>query len=148
MADNTRFYIGGEWVEPRCSETLEVINPATEEAIGRIAMGGREVARSAAPTVKRVAQELGRKSANIPMEDADFPTVVARDNFGMCTNSGQSQLVVQERSGTGFSESGAQETKETGSIKLGRTECRSGPADRAINLGERLRTMFLPLTDG
>ena len=49
---------------------------------------------------------------------------------GLCA-----QLAVQERSGTGFSESGAQETKETGSINLGRTCCRSGPADRAINLG-------------
>jgi aldehyde dehydrogenase (NAD+) len=51
---------------------------------------GVEVARSAAPTVKRVAQELGGKSANILLDDADFPTVVARDLFGMCTNSGQS----------------------------------------------------------
>ena len=35
----------------------------------------------------------------------------------------------------GFSESGAQETKETGSINLGRTCCRSSTAERVINLG-------------
>ena len=51
---------------------------------------GVEVARAAAPTVKRVAQELGGKSANIILDDADLAAVVARDMTGMCTNSGQS----------------------------------------------------------
>ncbi len=51
---------------------------------------GIEVARNAAPTVKRVAQELGGKSANIILDDADFAETVARDLAGMCTNSGQS----------------------------------------------------------
>lgn len=51
---------------------------------------GVEVARSAAPTVKRVAQELGGKSANIILDDADLPAAIARDVAGMCTNSGQS----------------------------------------------------------
>ena len=51
---------------------------------------GVEVARAAAPTVKRVAQELGGKSANIVLDDADFETVISRDMTGMCTNSGQS----------------------------------------------------------
>ena len=51
---------------------------------------GVEVARNAAPTVKRIAQELGGKSANIILDDADFAASIARDVFGMCTNSGQS----------------------------------------------------------
>ena len=51
---------------------------------------GIEVARNAAPTVKRVAQELGGKSANIILDDADFGAAIARDVFGMCVNSGQS----------------------------------------------------------
>ncbi|HVJ98307.1 MAG TPA: aldehyde dehydrogenase family protein, partial [Acidimicrobiia bacterium] len=51
---------------------------------------GIEVARAAAPTVKRVAQELGGKSANIILDDADFEAVITRDLAGMCTNSGQS----------------------------------------------------------
>ena len=51
---------------------------------------GIDVARNAAPTVKRVAQELGGKSANIILDDADFSQVIARDVFGMCLNSGQS----------------------------------------------------------
>ena len=51
---------------------------------------GVEVARAAAPTVKRVAQELGGKSANIVLDDADLAAVIQRDVGGMCTNSGQS----------------------------------------------------------
>ena len=51
---------------------------------------GIEVAKNAAPTVKRVTQELGGKSANIILDDADFQAVIARDMAGMCTNSGQS----------------------------------------------------------
>ena len=51
---------------------------------------GVEVAKGAAPTVKRVAQELGGKSANIILDDADFAEAIGRDAFGMCMNSGQS----------------------------------------------------------
>ncbi len=51
---------------------------------------GIEVAKNAAPTVKRVAQELGGKSANIILDDADLEQVIARDMIGMCVNSGQS----------------------------------------------------------
>ena len=51
---------------------------------------GIEVAKNAAPTVKRVAQELGGKSANIILDDVDFQQTISRDVFQMCTNSGQS----------------------------------------------------------
>ena len=51
---------------------------------------GIEVAKNAATTVKRVAQELGGKSANIILDDADLEQVIARDMIGMCVNSGQS----------------------------------------------------------
>ena len=39
---------------------------------------GIEVAKNAAPTIKRVHQELGGKSANIILEDADMKTAVTR----------------------------------------------------------------------
>jgi aldehyde dehydrogenase (NAD+) len=51
---------------------------------------GISVAQESAPTVKRVAQELGGKSPNIILDDADFAKVVARDTFGVCMNTGQS----------------------------------------------------------
>ena len=51
---------------------------------------GIEVAKNAAPTVKRVAQELGGKSPNIVLDDAAFAKGVGRGVATMMTNSGQS----------------------------------------------------------
>ncbi len=48
------------------------------------------VAQAAAPTVKRVAQELGGKSANIVLQDADLKKAVAGGVMQMMTNAGQS----------------------------------------------------------
>jgi aldehyde dehydrogenase (NAD+) len=51
---------------------------------------GVAVAQNAAPTVKRVAQELGGKSANIILDDADFEKAVSRGAGACFDNSGQS----------------------------------------------------------
>lgn len=51
---------------------------------------GIEVARAAAPTVKRVAQELGGKSPNIVLDDEALAEGVARGVATIMTNSGQS----------------------------------------------------------
>jgi aldehyde dehydrogenase (NAD+) len=51
---------------------------------------GVQVAVAAAPTVKRVAQELGGKSANVVLDDADFQAAVAGGVQGCMMNSGQS----------------------------------------------------------
>ena len=51
---------------------------------------GIQVAQAAAPTVKRVAQELGGKSANIILPSADFAAAVAGGVDGCFGNSGQS----------------------------------------------------------
>ncbi len=48
------------------------------------------VAQASARSVKRVAQELGGKSANILLPDVDFPTAVTKGVLGMMVNSGQS----------------------------------------------------------
>ncbi len=48
------------------------------------------VAKTAADTVKRVAQELGGKSANIILPDADLDTAVRKGVEGCFGNSGQS----------------------------------------------------------
>ncbi|MFC8528026.1 aldehyde dehydrogenase family protein [Nocardia sp. NPDC057227] len=51
------FYIGGKWIEPATTATFEVINPATEEVAGTVALGSAAdvdravaAARSAFPT--------------------------------------------------------------------------------------------------
>ena len=51
---------------------------------------GIEVARNAAPTVKRVTQELGGKSPNIVLDDDAFAQSVAGGVVAMMLNSGQS----------------------------------------------------------
>ena len=64
---------------------------------------GIEVAKNAAPTVKRVAQELGGKSPNIVLDDGAFAAGVGRGVASMMMNSGQScnaptrMLVPQKR---------------------------------------------------
>jgi aldehyde dehydrogenase (NAD+) len=49
MLEKLQFYIDGQWVDPVEPRTLDVINPATEEAYGRISLG------SAADVDKAVA---------------------------------------------------------------------------------------------
>jgi len=50
---------------------------------------GKQVAAAAAGTVKRVALELGGKSANIILDDADFEAVIPKGIFACYLNSGQ-----------------------------------------------------------
>jgi aldehyde dehydrogenase (NAD+) len=64
---------------------------------------GVAVAQNAAPTVKRVAQELGGKSANILLDDADFDKAVRAgaeecfDNTGQSCNAPTRMLVPRDR---------------------------------------------------
>ncbi len=51
---------------------------------------GSLVAQNAAPTVKRVTQELGGKSPNIILDDADLQTAVTGGVLHMYNNTGQS----------------------------------------------------------
>jgi aldehyde dehydrogenase (NAD+) len=51
---------------------------------------GTEVAKNAAASVKRVHQELGGKSPNVLLEDADFERAVKRSVLHVYQNSGQS----------------------------------------------------------
>jgi aldehyde dehydrogenase (NAD+) len=51
---------------------------------------GVQVAKAAADTVKRVSQELGGKSANIILDDADLNAAIKHGVLQMMSNSGQS----------------------------------------------------------
>ena len=42
MTDTARFYIDGRWVAPLSNATKDIINPATEDVIGRVALGSSE----------------------------------------------------------------------------------------------------------
>jgi aldehyde dehydrogenase (NAD+) len=39
MAEHTKFYIGGAWVDPEGGDSTAVVNPATEEAMYNVALG-------------------------------------------------------------------------------------------------------------
>lgn len=47
-----KFYINGEWVEPANASTLDVINPATEEAFATISMGTADDVDAAAKAAR------------------------------------------------------------------------------------------------
>ena len=53
------------------------------------AMTGRKIMVAAAPTLKKIALELGGKSALIALDDADIPTSALMAGMGMCTHGGQ-----------------------------------------------------------
>lgn len=64
MRNQMKHYINGEWVESTGSETIDVINPATEEVMGKISSGTEEdldkavnAARAAFPTFSRSTKE-------------------------------------------------------------------------------------------
>jgi aldehyde dehydrogenase (NAD+) len=40
MVERTKFYIGGAWVEPKEPRTLPIVNPATEDVLYNVAIGG------------------------------------------------------------------------------------------------------------
>ncbi|QQK80751.1 aldehyde dehydrogenase family protein [Salicibibacter cibi] len=64
MRNYTKHYINGEWVESTGSETMDVINPATEETVGKISLGTQEdldravkAARAAFPSFSTTSKE-------------------------------------------------------------------------------------------
>ena len=52
MKECLKFYINGEWVDPVNPQHFDVINPATEESIGRIALGNEEDLNNAVAAAK------------------------------------------------------------------------------------------------
>ncbi|MBT8066259.1 MAG: aldehyde dehydrogenase family protein [Gammaproteobacteria bacterium] len=89
------------------------------------------VAQNAAPTVKRVAQELGGKSANILLDDDSFEKAVASGAAEMFENTGQScdapsrMLVPRER----MQEAAAIAAKVAAETKVGK------PRDEGTKMG-------------
>ncbi|ASK60925.1 aldehyde dehydrogenase family protein [Virgibacillus phasianinus] len=64
MRNELKHYINGEWVASSGSETMDVINPATEEVIGKISLGTREdldkaveAAKAALPSFSNTTKE-------------------------------------------------------------------------------------------
>lgn len=62
MTHNLQFYIDGSWVAPAGGATLDVVNPATEEAYARIAMGERADVDKAVAAARRAFASYSRTS--------------------------------------------------------------------------------------
>jgi aldehyde dehydrogenase (NAD+) len=92
---------------------------------------GVAVAQNAAPSVKRVAQELGGKSANVILDDADFEKAVADGAAAMFENTGQScdapsrMLVPKDR----IAEAAAIAARVANETKVG------NPRDEGVEVG-------------
>ena len=62
MKECTQFYINGEWVDPVDPKHLDVINPATEETIGKIAMGNSTDVDKAVAAAKEAFESFSQTS--------------------------------------------------------------------------------------
>lgn len=81
MTHNRQFYIDGSWVEPSGSDTLEVVNPATEEAYARIAMGGRTDVDKAVAAARRAFASYSRTSRKERVELLSSVIAVYRKRY-------------------------------------------------------------------
>ena len=60
MLEKLQFYIDGQWVDPVEPRTLDVVNPATEEAYGRISIGSAADVEKAVAAAKRAFETFSQ----------------------------------------------------------------------------------------
>ena len=60
MKECMQFYINGEWVDPVDPKSLDVINPATEEVIGKIALGNSQDVDKAVAAAKEAFESFSK----------------------------------------------------------------------------------------
>ncbi|KOS66250.1 aldehyde dehydrogenase [Lysinibacillus contaminans] len=64
MLNHVKQYINGEWVDSTGSGTIDVINPATEEVIGKISSGTEEDVNRAVQAAKEAFPTFSKMSVN------------------------------------------------------------------------------------
>ncbi len=106
MSNHLKFYINGQWVDPVKPATVDVINPATEEAFAKISMGSAAdveravaAAKAAFPKfsqtsqaervalLKRVLAEYNKRYEDIAVAvstEMGAPLAMARDSQAYC----------------------------------------------------------------
>ena len=52
MLDKKKFYINGEWVDPKSNQTIDIINPATENVCAKISLGNKDDINEAVRSAK------------------------------------------------------------------------------------------------
>ncbi len=68
MLDKLQFYIDGRWVDPVEPRTLDVVNPATEDVIGRISLGSAADVDAAVAAAARAFESYSRTTRTERME--------------------------------------------------------------------------------
>ncbi|WP_319518734.1 aldehyde dehydrogenase family protein [uncultured Martelella sp.] len=68
MSHHSNFFIDGKWVNPDRSETIDVINPATEEAIATIALGGASDVDKAVMAARKAFDSFSRTTREERMQ--------------------------------------------------------------------------------
>ena len=68
-----RLFIGGEWVEPAGDGSIEVVNPTTEQIVGRIPEGTVEDADRAVRAARAAFEDWSRRT---PFERAGFSAAI------------------------------------------------------------------------
>ena len=103
MKEQLQFYIDGEWVDPVARKSLDVINPATEEPMGRISLGSAAdvdkavaAARTAFPAYAQTSREermalLGRILEVYKARYGDFVETISAEMGAPLTLSKQAQ---------------------------------------------------------
>ena len=64
MFNHRKQYINGEWVDSTGSDTIEVVNPATEEVIGKISSGTEEDVNRAVQAAKEAFPSFSKMSVD------------------------------------------------------------------------------------
>ena len=62
MKNVEKFYINGEWVTPKSSKAMPVINPANEEEIAKVYLGNEEDVNSAVDAAKNAFDSFSQTS--------------------------------------------------------------------------------------
>ena len=91
----TKFYINGEFVDPSSKETLEIINPATEEKIGIVSLGYGNLR-----SVSQAFEFLGAKVTHLTS-----PDLLERCDFAVLPGVGTFPDAMLALKTNGFSES-------------------------------------------
>ena len=82
MKDYLKFYINGEWVDPVEPRTLEVENPATEEAFARISIGSQADVDKAVAAAKAAFKTFSQTSVEYRADLMDKIVEVYQKRIG------------------------------------------------------------------
>ena len=87
MLEKLQFYIDGKWVNPEEPRTLDVINPATEEAYGRISLGSAADVDKAVAAAKRAFESFSKTTRDERL--ALLKSIVSVENKRRAFQGGQ-----------------------------------------------------------